>query len=112
MRLIDREELKERLDRGDDLKLVMALHDWSYRAKHIPGTIHFDSLEEALQALKPEDEIVVYCATSYCAASIWASAALVDRGYRSVRRYAGGLMDWEEARYPLEGEAVLEPAVA
>ncbi|HEU4847194.1 MAG TPA: hypothetical protein VFT03_03275, partial [Rubrobacteraceae bacterium] len=26
------------------------------------------------------------------------------RGYERVRRYAGGLEDWEEAGYPLKGE--------
>ena len=29
---------------------------------------------------------------------------LVRRGYRNVRRYSGGLLDWEDAGLPLEGE--------
>ena len=41
MRLISARELKERLDRGDPLKLVNALGDWEYRAAHIPGSLHF-----------------------------------------------------------------------
>jgi hypothetical protein len=31
---------------------------------------------------------------------------LVRHGYRHVRRYAGGMLDWEEAGYPLAGEMV------
>lgn len=33
-------ELKEKLDRGDDFKLVMVLGDWGFRAKHIPGSLN------------------------------------------------------------------------
>ena len=36
MNIIDREELKEKLDRGDDFKLVMTLSEWAYEAQHIP----------------------------------------------------------------------------
>lgn len=32
MNLISREELKEKLDRGDDFKLVMVLGDFHFRA--------------------------------------------------------------------------------
>ena len=37
MNLISREELKEKLDRRDDFRLVMVLGDWAFRAKRIPG---------------------------------------------------------------------------
>ena len=36
---IEREELKAKLDRGDDFKLVMALNDFAFRAMRIPGSI-------------------------------------------------------------------------
>ncbi len=48
---IDREELKAKLDRGDDFRLVMTLHDWAFRATHIPGSIHFHTVEDAYQGL-------------------------------------------------------------
>jgi hypothetical protein len=35
MNLISREELKERLDRGDKFKLVNALGEWAFNAKHM-----------------------------------------------------------------------------
>jgi rhodanese-related sulfurtransferase len=31
---------------------------------------------------------------------------LVGKGFENVRRYAGGLQDWEEAGFPLEGDLV------
>ena len=47
MRLISCEGLKERPDRGDNLKLVMAYHEWAFRAKHIPGSINIFNKEMA-----------------------------------------------------------------
>ena len=106
MHLISREELKEKLDRKDQFQLVMALGDWQYRAKHIPGSLHFLTPQDALASLAKDDEIVVYCASSACPASVFAYEYLLQHGYTHVRRYAGGILDWEEAGYPLEGEMV------
>jgi len=104
VKLIDREELKEKLDSGDDFRLVMALGEWAYRAKHIPGSLHFSTIEEGLKALDREDDIVVYCSNPSCVASVFAYKTFTENGYGNVRRYAGGLEDWEEAGYPIEGE--------
>jgi rhodanese-related sulfurtransferase len=106
MRLIGREELKKKLDEDHRLRLVMVLGEWAYRAKHIPGSLHFDTIEEGLQALHTDDEIVVYCSNPQCVASVAAYKMLAENGYRDVRRYAGGLEEWEAAGYPLEGELV------
>jgi rhodanese-related sulfurtransferase len=51
---------------------------------------------------------VIYCSDEACVASQAAYRLLVDRGFENVRRYAGGLSDWEDAGYPLEGEMVTE----
>ena len=106
MNLIDREALKEKLDRGDDFKLVMVLSEWAYRAKHIPGSINLNTPEEGRQILDLDDEIVVYCSGENCIASIAAYSMLQANGFKNVRRYAGGLIDWDQAGYPLEGEMV------
>jgi rhodanese-related sulfurtransferase len=103
-RTIDRAELQRRLDSGEPLKLVMALGGFGFRAKRIPGSLGFGSPEEALAELEPGDEIVVYCAGEACTASVYAQRLLESRGYKNVRRYAGGIADWEAAGLPLEGE--------
>lgn len=108
MVLIDRDELKEKLDRGDDFKLVMVLNDWAFEAKHIPGSINVSTPREALEILDSEEEIVVYCSNEDCIASITGYKMLRAHGYLRVRRYAGGLMDWEDAGYVLEGNMVGE----
>lgn len=104
--LIGREELKEKLDRGDDFKLVMVLGEWEYRAKRISGSLRVSTPEEGLEALDPDEEIVLYDSGPACPASRVACRFLKAHGYVWVRRYDGGLEDWESAGYALEGEGV------
>lgn len=105
MELIDREELKAKLDRGDDFKLVMSLGEWAYQLSHIPGSLNISSFEQARELLSPDDEIVVYCSDENCIASQAAYRFLTENGFSNVRRYAGGLSDWQRAGYPLDGVA-------
>ena len=106
IRTIGRDELKATLDRGGHFKLIMALSRWAFDAKHIPGSLHFDTPDELYATVRPDDEVVVYCSNVDCLSSIALYRDLVRRGYGNVRRYAGGLIDWEEAGLPLEGEFV------
>jgi 3-mercaptopyruvate sulfurtransferase SseA len=104
--LIGAEELKEKLDRGDDFKLVMVLGEWEYRAKHIPGSVRVSTIDEGLETLDYEDEIVLYDTGPPCTASRMACRILKAHGYERARRYTGGLEEWESIGYPLEGEHV------
>ncbi len=104
MDLISREELKAKIDAGDDFKLVMTLSEWAFRAKHIPGSLNVDNPAKCAELLNPEDEIVIYCSDENCPASKFAFDQLKKAGFPRVRRYAGGIADWEEAGLPLEGE--------
>jgi len=106
MRLISRQELLEKLDKREDFKLLFVLGEPQYRAKHIPGSLNLYRSQEALEVLDQDDEIVVYCSNEFCSASISAYNFLVGHGFKNVCRYAGGLLDWEDAGYPLEGEMV------
>lgn len=106
MKLISRDRLRKKLDRKDDFKLVFVLGDWHYMAKHIPGSLHLDTPEKAKGELDVDDDIVVYCSDANCVASQHAYHRLRDWGYKKVRRYEGGIADWEDAGYPLKGEFV------
>ena len=65
MNLISREELKDKLDRGDDFKLLMVMGEWQFRAMHIPGSLSFtpqafvQSPKAAMQRFGVADELVV-----------------------------------------------------
>ncbi len=108
MKTISREELKEKLDRGDDFKLVMTLGEAAFRMGHIPGSIHINNVEKAQRLISPGDEIVVYCHDENCPASQAAYQMLVDRGFSNIRRFAGGIRAWQEAGFPFEKDPALK----
>lgn len=103
---ISRQELKEKIDRGDDFHLVEVLAEESFEDGHLPGAVNIpgDQLRErASEALPDEDaEIVVYCANPSCEASPRAARILTEMGYTSVKDYAGGKEHWQEGGLPLE----------
>ena len=70
MNLISGEELKQKIDRGDKFKLVNALGEWAFNAKHIPGSININKIEDAKKRLDPSDENIIYCSNPPCIASI------------------------------------------
>jgi rhodanese-related sulfurtransferase len=111
LRLINREELTAKLAANHDLRLVMAVGPWEFRAKHIPGSLGFPSPQYALLALGRDDEIVLYANNHHRVNTAAAYHALAAHGYRSLWCYAGGLADWEDAGYPVEGDAVDGDAV-
>ena len=106
MNRITREELKKKIDRGEDFKLINCLDGWMFRAKRIPGSIHFEGLKHALGTLDPKEEVVVYCSNFGCTASVLVYQQLVDHGFQNTLHYPGGVADWEDAGYPLEGDSV------
>jgi rhodanese-related sulfurtransferase len=103
---ITREELKKKLDGGESFSLVNCLDEWMFRAKRIPGSIHFESLKHALETFDTEKEVIVYCSNFGCTASVMVYQQLVDHCFRKVTHYPGGIADWEDAGYPLEGDRV------
>ena len=62
---ISRDELKQKIDRGDDITLVETLPEFMYNQRHLPGAINLPPNEvrqRAASVLSDKDaEIVVYC---------------------------------------------------
>ena len=106
METIGRHELKAKLDANQDIKLVMTVGGWTFRAKHIPGSLSFPSPGRALQTLRCDDEIILYSTSHGRQDTRAAFDALTAHGYRNVCCYQGGLADWEDAGYPVEGTRV------
>ena len=109
IKTIERDELKAKLDSGDDFRLVMAMHEWGFNAAHIPGSLHFNTVAEAKEHLELDDEIIVYCSDPACVASQFAYRWLIEAGYTDVRRYSGGVSDWAAAGFELESSEGAEP---
>jgi len=104
--VLDRDQLRAKLAGGQPFKLVMVASDFGFRTKHIPGSVHVMTHAKTFPALAKDDDIVVYCSNVDCLSSVALYRDLIERGYGNVRRYAGGLIDWEDAGLPLEGAFV------
>jgi rhodanese-related sulfurtransferase len=105
---IGREELRARIERGDDFVLVDALGPQHYERSHLPGAINLplEFVDEAEEVLPDKGkEIVVYCMNEKCAASAEEVRELRAMGYENVRHYAAGKQDWLRAGLPVEGRA-------
>lgn len=66
MQTISRDELKQKIDRGDSFVLMETLPPSSYESSHLPGAVNvpLEKLHQLASGLVPEKdaEIVVYCA--------------------------------------------------
>ena len=62
MKVISREDLKEKIDRGDDFVLLEVLSEASYKRAHLPGAIRFQD-RGLIPDLMPDKttEVVAYC---------------------------------------------------
>jgi rhodanese-related sulfurtransferase len=103
---ITRDELKRKVDRGDDFTLVETLAPEQFQEGHLPGAINMppDQVSKLAPGLLPDKqvEVITYCASRTCHASGDAARALMKLGYTNVRHYVGGKADWTFAGLPIE----------
>ena len=106
LRRITRDELRAKLERGDDFALVDALAPMSFAISHLPHAINMppDLVYELADASIPDrkTEIVVYCMDVDCDSSLVTIERLAELGYTNLRHYAEGKRDWATAGLPLE----------
>jgi rhodanese-related sulfurtransferase/predicted transcriptional regulator len=97
---IGREELLERLARGDAV-LIDVRPTQEYAAGHIEGarSIPLEELERRLAELPPDTEVVAYCRGPFCAFAHEAVRRLQAAG-RSARRLDEGWPEWRLAGEP------------
>ena len=103
---IGRDELRLKIDRGEEFVLVDALAPMSYARSRLPGAINLppEWVEERAPRRIPDlgREIVVYCSSETCDSSVQTGERLLRLGYTNVRHYVGGKADWLKAGLPLE----------
>lgn len=62
MKTIDREALREKMDRGDDFLLLEVLGEASYRREHLPGAVRYEGRDQVEGLVGNRNtEIVAYC---------------------------------------------------
>jgi rhodanese-related sulfurtransferase len=62
VKTIDREELQQKIDRGDDFLLLEVLGEASYNREHLPGAVRYEGRDQ-VSVLAPDRStgIVAYC---------------------------------------------------
>ncbi len=106
---ITAEELKKKIDEGGELYLINTLSEDSFEMRHIPksrnvpnGPQFLSQFEQEVGAPK-DAEIIVYCSSNTCHASIDAGKALEEAGYTNIIHYEDGIAGWQDAGYEFEG---------
>lgn len=99
---VSREELLERLGRGDILLLDVRPEE-EFAAGHLPGarSVPFADLAEVMGSLASDADIVAYCRGAYCVLAHDAVRLLRADG-RTARRLQDGLLEWRLAGLPVE----------
>jgi len=89
------EELKRRLDAGEDLLVIDVRDPHEYQIGNIGGKlIPLNDLPKRLGELDPDREIVVHCKMGGRGAK--AADFLRQAGYKNVHNLAGGITAWAE----------------
>jgi len=107
--IITREELKAKMDRGDEFVLIEALSPRHYASSHLPGAINlpYEFVDEAERVLPDKSaEVIVYCMNPDCLASREEARELEEMGYERVLHYAAGKQAWIRAGLPVEGRRI------
>ena len=102
VQVIGREELRERLARGDAVLIDVRPRE-EYDAGHIEGarSIPIEELEKRLAELPADREIVAYCRGPFCAFAHEAVRKLTQAGH-AARRLEEGWPEWRLASEPAE----------
>lgn len=107
---ISAKELKKKLDSKKKPYLVDVLSENSFKLRHIPGAKNVPFGEDFIKNFKKKikaskkDEVIVYCSSKTCQASVNAAEALEEERYKNVVHFAGGLAGWQDAGYEFDGE--------
>ena len=100
---ITKEELKQKLEKGEPVQVVNVLDPKHYNMGLIKGSkkIPLDDLNKRVGELDKATEVVTYCANTQCTASSEAAKQLQAQGFH-VKAYEGGIQEWKQAGYPTE----------
>jgi rhodanese-related sulfurtransferase len=98
------DEVKARLDQGDNFALIDVREDNEFVRDHLPGAVHLGKgiIERDIEEKYPDPktELVLYCGGGF--RSAMAADNLQKMGYTNVISMDGGIRVWRERGYPLE----------
>ena len=99
------EELKGKIDAGEDILVVDLRHslDFDANPETIPGALHIDAaeLEEAFEVIPRNREIVLFCACPNEATAARLALLLRSKGITQIRPLSEGYEGWRSRGFPL-----------
>ena len=89
-------EVKERLDRGDNFRLIDVREPHEYQICRIPGAVlmPLGELPRRLMELDKDDEFVMHCKGGVRSAK--AVELMTQSGFKKVRNMTGGILAWSD----------------
>lgn len=95
------QDVKARLDKGEELTIIDVREDHEWDKGHIPGALHLGKgiIERDIAKVveDPEQELILYCGGGY--RSALAADNLQKMGYKNVISMDGGFRGWNESGY-------------
>lgn len=99
------EELKEKIDAGEDVIIVDLRHslDFDANPETIPGALHIDAadLEEAYEVIPRDREIVLFCACPNEVTAARLALLLRSKGITQIRPLSEGYEGWRSRGFPM-----------
>ena len=91
---ISADQLKAKIDAGENFTLLDVREPYEYKAGHIKDAklLSVGEIEERWHELDPVREIVVYCRSGRRSAI--AAEKLVKLGFKKVKNLIGGILNW------------------
>jgi membrane protein DedA with SNARE-associated domain/rhodanese-related sulfurtransferase len=109
------EELKGKIDSGEDVIIVDLRHalDFEAQPETIPGALHMDAaeLEEAHDVIPRDREIVLFCACPNEVTAARLALLLRSKGITRIRPLAEGYEGWRSRGFPMSKPKGESPSV-
>ncbi len=106
IREVSLDQVKARLDRGEQFLLVDVREESEYAKDHLPGAIHLGKgiIERDIEERVPElaTPVVLYCGGGY--RSALAADNLQKMGYTNGLSMDGGIRGWRDKNLPVTRE--------
>lgn len=115
--LISTEDIKKKLDAGEDMVIIDTMPEDSYHKNHIPGAVGA-VLPGKMEEVDPERRrafvkalgedknkpVIIYCGRVSCYRSHVGALIAKEEGFTNVLRHPGGIDAWLEAGYKAENK--------
>jgi membrane protein DedA with SNARE-associated domain/rhodanese-related sulfurtransferase len=99
------EELKRKIDAGEDILVVDLRHslDFDANPETIPGALHVDAaeFEEAYEVIPRDREIVLFCACPNEVTAARLALLLRSKGITQIRPLSEGYEGWRKRGFPM-----------